>query len=168
MEKNIMEEKKDIRLMIGDVKFSCRSVGVIIANNRILFQKRKGDQFWALPGGAISVLEKGQNVPLRELEEETGIKSGKIDRLLWVAEYFFEYASQKNHQYAFYYKINISKKEKLINVDEFDGIEEGKNIIYKWVAIEDIKSTPIKPDFLIDKLSNIKDNVEFIFASEFE
>ena len=37
-------EKEDIRLMIGNVKFSCRAVGVIIKNNKILFQKRKGDE----------------------------------------------------------------------------------------------------------------------------
>lgn len=32
-------EKKDIRLMIGNVKFSCRAVAVIVKNNKILFQK---------------------------------------------------------------------------------------------------------------------------------
>ena len=31
--------KRDIRLMIEDVKFGCRSVGVIKKNNKILFQK---------------------------------------------------------------------------------------------------------------------------------
>jgi len=39
-------EKKDIRLMIEDIKFSSRAVGVLKKNNKILFQKRKNDEFW--------------------------------------------------------------------------------------------------------------------------
>ncbi len=34
-------EENDIRLMIGDVKFGSRAVGVLKKNNKILFQKRK-------------------------------------------------------------------------------------------------------------------------------
>ena len=33
-------KKNDIRLMIGDVKFSVRAVGVLKKGNKILFQKR--------------------------------------------------------------------------------------------------------------------------------
>lgn len=32
--------KRDIRLMIEDVKFGCRAVGVLKKNNKILFQKK--------------------------------------------------------------------------------------------------------------------------------
>lgn len=70
-------EKEDIRLMIGNVKFSSRAVGVIIKNDKILFQKRKGDDFWALPGGAIATLETGEEVVKRELYEETGEENTK-------------------------------------------------------------------------------------------
>ena len=59
-------EKEDIRLMIGNVKFGCRAVGVIIKDDKILFQKRKNDANWALPGGAIATLETGEEVVLRE------------------------------------------------------------------------------------------------------
>ena len=63
-------EKQDIRLMIGDIKFSCRAVAVIEKNGKILFQKRKGDANWALPGGAIATMESGAEVVIREIEEE--------------------------------------------------------------------------------------------------
>ena len=33
--------KRDIRIMIDDVKFGARAVGVLKKNNKILFQKRK-------------------------------------------------------------------------------------------------------------------------------
>jgi len=45
--------KRDIRVMIDDVKFGVRAVGVIKFNNRILFQKRKNEEFWALTGGVV-------------------------------------------------------------------------------------------------------------------
>ena len=81
--------KRDIRLMIEDVKFGARAVGVLKKNNRILFQKRKQDEFWALPGGAIEVTERGRDVVRRELEEEIGLTNVKVKRPLWFVEYFF-------------------------------------------------------------------------------
>ena len=74
---------EDIRVMLGDVKFSARAVAVIIKDGKILFQKRKNDKFWALPGGAIGTLERGRDVVKRELYEETGEDSATVDRPLW-------------------------------------------------------------------------------------
>ena len=159
-------EKDDIRLMIGNVKFSCRAVGVIIKNNKILFQKRKDDENWALPGGAIATLETGEEVVLRELEEETGEKNGVIERPLWFTEYFFEFAGKVQHQYILGYLVNIPDNSKLMKDDEFNGIEEGKNIIYKWIDKKDIKKSSIKPDFLKNKLTNVKKTYEHIIEND--
>lgn len=154
--------KKDIRLMIEDIKFSSRAVGVLKKNNKILFQKRKDDEFWALPGGAIEVLERAKDVIIRELDEEIGLKGIKIVRPLWFVEYFFNFNNVDQHQYIIGYLIDIDDQNEIINMDEFDGIEEEKNIIYKWIDIKDIKNAKIKPDYLKDKLINIKDEFEFI------
>jgi ADP-ribose pyrophosphatase YjhB (NUDIX family) len=159
-------EKEDIRLMIGNVKFSCRAVGVIIKNNKILFQKRKGDENWALPGGAIATLETGEEVVLRELGEETGEGNAIVERPLWFTEYFFEFGGKVQHQYILGYLVNIPDNSKLIDNDEFSGIEEGKNIIYKWIDKKNIKKSPIKPDFLKNKLSNIKKTYEHIIEND--
>ena len=78
---NCMEEN-DIRLMIGDVKFSSRAVGVLKKNNKILFQKKKTDLNWVLPGGAIATLERGKDVVKREFQEETGCDV-EVIRSLW-------------------------------------------------------------------------------------
>ena len=89
-------EKEDIRLMIGNVKFSCRAVGVIIKNNKILFQKRKGDENWALPGGAIATLETGEEVVLRELGEETGEGNAIVERPLCLLNTFLNLVGRFN------------------------------------------------------------------------
>ena len=159
-------EKLDIRLMIGDIKFSCRAVAVIEKNGKILFQKRKGDANWALPGGAIATMESGAEVVIREIEEETGEKNAKVERPLWFTEYFFSFGGKTQHQYILGYLVNIPDDSKLIKTGEFAGIEEEKNIIYTWIDKKDIKKSPIKPDYLKTKLSNIKKHYEFITETE--
>ena len=99
--------KNDIRLMIGNIKFGARAVAVIENNNKILFQKRKDNENWALPGGAIATMEKGEEVVLRELEEETGETEAKIKRPLWFAEYFFTFGGLTQHQYILGYLVDI-------------------------------------------------------------
>ena len=107
-------------------------------------------------------METGAEVVLRELEEEMGEKEAKVLRPLWFAEYFFEFGGKIQHQYILGYLVDIPDDSKLIKENEFAGIEEEKNIIYKWIDIKDIKSSPIKPDFLKSKLTDIKEYYEFI------
>lgn len=154
--------KKDIRLMIEDVKFSSRAVGVLKKNNKILFQKRKNDEFWALPGGTIEVFERAKEVIIRELREEIGLTNVEVIRPLWFVEYFFKFDGVDQHQYIIGYLLDIDDNNEIINQDEINGIEEGKNIIYKWIDINDIKDANIKPDYLKEKLLNIEEIFEFI------
>lgn len=51
-------------------------------------------------------------------------------------------------------------------MDEIPGIEEVKNIIYKWFDIDELKTAPIKPDYLKEKLLNIKDEFEFLYEED--
>lgn len=158
---------RDIRLMIDDVKFGCRSVGVLKKNDKILFQKRKNDEFWALPGGAIEVLENSKDVVVRELEEEIGLVDVNVVRPLWFVEYFFEFEGVMWHQYIIGHLLDINDDNKILNMDLIDGIEEGKNIIYKWFSVDEIKDAKIKPDYLKEKLLNINDNFEYVVANDF-
>lgn len=155
-------KSKDIRLMIDDVKFSLRSVGVLKKNNKILFQKRKNDEFWALPGGAIGVLERSKDVIVRELEEEIGLKDIKVIRPLWFVEYFFKFDEVNQHQYIIGYLLDIDDNHEIIKKNEIEGIEKDKNIIYKWIDLKDINNSNIKPEYLKKKLLNIADDFEFI------
>ena len=152
---------KDIRIMIGDIKFSARAVGVIKKNNKILFQQRVGDDYWALPGGAIETLERSKDVVVRELEEEIGLKDVKVIRPLWFVEYFFKLEGVTWHQYIIGHLIDIFDEE-IINKELLKGIEKNKNIIYKWIDIKDIKNSNIKPNYLKEKLINMKEEFEYI------
>ena len=158
--------KRDIRVMIEDIKFGARAVGVLKKNNRILFQKRARDEFWALPGGGIEVMERAKDVIVRELEEEIGLKAVTVKKPLWFVEYFFNFDNTNWHQYIIGYLLDINDDSEIIYKDEFDGIEVEKNIIYKWIDLKDIKNAPIKPEYLKEKLLNTDNDFEFIEESD--
>ena len=119
-----------------------------------------------LVGGKIEKDNDGLNEAYRELGEETGETKATIERPLWFTEYFFNFDNKIQHQYILGYLVNIPADSKLLESEEFNGIEPGKDIIYKWIDKKDIKDSPIKPDFLKEKLTNIKDTYEHIVEND--
>lgn len=157
-------EKLDINIKLGDYIVNLRAVAIITNDNKILFQKRKKDEFWALPGGKIKVGETGENAIKRELSEELGVLETEISRVHSISEYFFNFGEDKYHQYIFAYVVNIKDNEILNNI-EFDGVETNENLIFKWFDLSSIKDAPIKPDFLKNQLSNLEKAKETVFVS---
>ena len=104
-------------------------MAVIVNNGSILFQKRENDPVWALPGGKVAILEKGEQTIQRELEEEIGEKV-EVSSLFDVKENFFEYNDEKYHEYMFMYLASLKKDSKLKDSKFFDGIEKQKHLKY--------------------------------------
>lgn len=161
-----MGKVTDINVDIEGVNFLCRSCAVVVNNGRVLFQKRKNDKFWALPGGKIEVLETTKQAITRELNEELGVKDITVGNVMSVTENFFEVKGKKVHQYIFTHKVefNDSKYDNIEGI--FDGIEEGKDVIFMWIKLEDLKSTPIKPDYVVDQILSFDGNVQFATCIE--
>jgi len=60
--------------------------GIVLKDGEILLVKRKKQPFenmWALPGGFVNYGEKTENAAIREMFEETGLKT-KINHLVGV------------------------------------------------------------------------------------
>lgn len=156
----------DINVRIDDYVFTCRSVGIIRNNNKILFQKKINDKYYALPGGKVMIGETTSNAIKREIYEELLVESS-IERIHSVIENFFLFDNNKNHQYIYCYLLNIDNNSYIYNSDEFIG-GEGKDIIYKWIDIDIINDEMIKPDYLKDILCDIDNNkdIKFIVNNE--
>ena len=61
-----MGSVKDINVKVNDINFVCRSCAVIRNGDKVLFQKRKNDKYYSLPGGKIEVLETVKDALKRE------------------------------------------------------------------------------------------------------
>ena len=160
-------KEKDINFKVDDYIFNLRAVAIIIHDNKILFQKRKQDKFWALPGGKAKVGETTEETIKRELKEEIGIEKCSIEKMHSVSEYFFKFEKNKYHQYIFAYIVKI-KNRKPLKTQNFNGIEEDQNLVFKWFDINNLKTAPIKPEFLKDNLINLNKTNETIFVSHKE
>lgn len=58
--------------------------GIIFKKNSVLLIKRKNDPFkdqWALPGGFVEYNEKTEDAVVREIYEETGLKTSVVKLL---------------------------------------------------------------------------------------
>lgn len=142
----------DINVKINDINFVCRSCAVIRNGDKVLFQKRKNDKYYALPGGKIEVLETVEAALKRELKEELGVEV-EVKDVVSVVENFFEFNNEKVHQYIFSYEVKLLD-DKYNNLDEFEGIETLKEVIFKWFNINELDEEEIKPDYLVKQLKN--------------
>ena len=153
-----MTEKTDLQYEICGVVVNCRAVAIITNNNKILLQKRKQDEFWALPGGKIAVLEKGKETVKRELFEEMGVDV-EVSELLDVEENFFSFKGKEFHEFIFMYLTSLNNNMRLEKIKEFNGVEEKKNLVFKWFDKDDITENNIRPAFLNEKLIKMMDEI---------
>ena len=159
--------KNDINFKIDDIIFNCRAVAIIIYDDKILFQKRKQDEFWALPGGKIRVGETTKEAITRELKEELGLVNFNVSDVVTVSEYFFEFGKDKYHQFIFGHKVSVLDSEWIFNDETFTGIEEQENLEFKCFELNELETEPIKPDFLKEQLENLSSKeVQFITYKE--
>jgi len=85
--------------------------GIIIKDEKILLVKRKNDPFkgkWALPGGFVEYGEKTDDAAVREVFEETGLKT-TIDKL--IAVYSDPNRDPRGHTITVVYKLDIKGGE---------------------------------------------------------
>lgn len=155
---------KDIKFNLNDNnQFVSRAIGIIKKDNKILVQGRKGKNGWGFPGGSIAYLESSEETIKREFEEEIGEKV-QIDKLFAIVENFFKFDNTTVHQISFYYLLNLDNNSKYNNIDFFDGIEEGKDLIFKWVDLDN--DEVVKPSIIFNALKEKSDGIKHYIINE--
>ena len=81
-----------------------RTVGVLVRNGKLLVQRDRDGNEYALPGGHVKIGETTVDGLVREYKEETGADI-KVGKLLWTEECFWEWNGRTAHNLAFYYLI---------------------------------------------------------------
>jgi len=143
---------------------SYRTVGVLIRNNKILVQREKNGNEYALPGGHVKIGETSVQSLVREYKEETGADI-LCSRMIWVEETFWKWGEKNAHTIAFYYLISL-KNETDIPDDYFESHKDNCNVFLEWVAIDDLNNLTIYPAFIKDKITNISENIEHFISYE--
>lgn len=145
--------------------FNFRTAGILFHDNKVLIHRRINDDFYALPGGRVEILEDTETTIIREMEEELGLQV-EIERLLWVCQSFFGSDDSKYHEVCFYYLINCEDKESITKEDVFLVSENDKTFEFKWVKIDEIEKEPFYPTFIKNRLGNLPTTIESIIDFE--
>ena len=158
--------KKDWRFSYGDSICCYRTAGVLIRNGKILVQREKDGNEYALPGGHVAIGETSEESLIREFKEETGADIS-CSRMIWVEEAFWKWGNKNAHTIAFYYLMSL-KNESEIPDGYFESQKDNCDVLLEWVSIDELKNLTIYPPFIKGKIFNISDGIEhFVREREF-
>lgn len=156
---------KDINFKSDDYTFSIRTVGVTVRDGKVLLQREKDGNEYALPGGTVKLGETSVETLIREYKEETGDDIA-VNRLIWTEENFGEYCGKKQHSIAFYYLIDFCENSKTLELNEFVSQKDNCNVILGWMPIEELKNITIYPIFFKDEINNLNGEIKHFVSKE--
>lgn len=142
-----------------------RSAGVLIKNNKLLVQRDKNGEEYAIPGGHVKIGESSVDSLIREYKEETGLLI-KCNRLLWVEECFWEWNNRLTNTVAFYYQIELSDDIDIADNGEFVSQKDNCDVLLGWMPLEKLSSITIYPSFIKEKIFDIKPYTEHFITNE--
>ena len=147
---------------VGEARFNYRVVGIALDGKRVLLHRAEMDDFWSLPGGRGEMLEPSEETLKREMWEELSVEI-RVDRLVWVAENFFEYDDRPYHELAFYFLMTLPPdchiRKKTEPFAEYDG---DVKLIFKWYQLDELEDVLLYPSFLQKGLSSIPESIKHI------
>lgn len=141
----------DILFKADDYIFDVRTVGVLVKDGKILVQRDRDGNEYALPGGHIQLGETTTDGLVREYKEETGADVRPL-RLLWTEECFLGWNGRKAHNLAYYYLIELCEGSDIPNVGEFVSHKDNCNVVIGWMPIDKLEDVIIYPEFLKKKI----------------
>lgn len=133
-----------------------RTVSVLIKDNKILVQREKDGNEYALPGGHVKIGETLENGLIRETMEEIGVKI-VCKRLLWSEECFWKWNGKQVHNIAFYYLVDLCEGYDIPCIGEFISQKDNCNVVIGWMPIEEIQNITIYPEFLKKEIHHINE-----------
>ena len=141
----------DINFTLDTEVFNYR-VGVVIKkNDKILVQKDGESDYYTFIGGRCKLGESSVEASLREVREETGTLA-KYVKTLGIVENFFN--SSYNHKN--YHEILIINELKIDkDIDDLKNIE-GKDEVYIWLSIAELKNNKFLPECVLDIINSDK------------
>ena len=146
-----------ISVPIGAGRFNLRTAGVWLHEEHVLLQGDAREDFWALPGGRIEMMESAEVALLRELREELAMsEETRIERLLWIMQTFFQpqdpMSGDAVHELAFYFLVRPTDADVARLGDtmrEHPCAEPDTTLTFRWFPLAALPETrPLLPPLL--------------------
>ena len=137
----------DIVLRTDGSVFDVRSAGFLVRDGKILVQREKDGDEYALPGGHVQMGETTANALVREYQEETGADI-RCERLLWTEECFWEWNGCKHHNLTYYYLIALNGGSDIPDDGVFVPHRDNSSVVIGWMPIDRLSDIVIYPEFL--------------------
>ncbi len=139
----------------GPLRFVNRVVGIAYDRERVLLHRAVHDDFWALPGGRAELLETAAETLRREMREELN-EDVEVERLVWMAENFFEHVGRVYHEIGFYFLMHLPTDSPLREkIQPFYGDEDGIQLVFEWFPVKILEQVRLFPTFLRAGLKNL-------------
>lgn len=142
---------RELEFWKDDGTFKVRTCGLVKQGDKYLLKAQ--EDYFNLPGGRVTLGENTDEAVVREIKEETSIKT-KIDKLLAIEQLFLTRDDGKPfHEICFYYLLTPIKPVKTLPF-EHEEIDNGerKHHTFKWFTLDEIKQINFLQDELIESL----------------
>ena len=148
--------KKEQDWLFTSEEYICdvRTVGVLVNDGKLLVQRDRDGNEYALPGGHIKIGETLEDGLVREFKEETGADI-KCSRMLWSEECFWTWNGRQAHNLAFYHLIELTNGCTIPDIGEFVSHKDNCNVVIGWMPIKKLKDIIIYPEFLKKEIHDL-------------
>lgn len=131
-----------------------RVAGVLVRDGKLLVQRDRNGNEYALPGGHVKIGEVMTDCLIREFMEETGTAVA-CGNLLWTEECFWVCGGRKVHNITFYYQIALCTGKDIPDNGEFVPQKDNPNVLLGWAPIEQLEAMTIYPAFIKQKIHQL-------------
>ena len=151
----------DCTFKTNEGKFNFRVGAIIQDGNKVLMARNPADNLCYSVGGRVKMNETLEEAVIREVFEETGIRT-EIDRMGFVHENFFDDSENvRFHEISIFFYVKAD--EKLLAVENGYKTTGGCAGEYlEWIDLDKKYDFKIFPAFYFEELKNKSDNVKHI------
>lgn len=152
---------------VSGARFTYRVAGVCIHDGHVLTHKSDMDDFYALPGGRVEIMESSEDALRREMREELGVGI-RIERLLWIIENLFTYEGHASHELGLYYLMSLDGADSFYDKSKAIRCLDAPHLTLQWLPLAELRSFKVLPTLLTSRLFDLPSTPQRILHEDYE